>query len=137
LIAGCPRALRLARCTDAVALHLAMVEQVARRARDFDLVHWHIDYLHFAVSRRERYPNVTTLHGRLDLPDIFPLFAPRADLPLVSISTADRARRGGTCVWSSLADGQRAWMPELAWHAPVSHGFPEQLYRFEPHPGDY
>ena len=120
LIAGCPRSLRLARSTDAVALHLAMVEQVARRARDFDLVHWHIDYLHFPASSREGYRSLTTLHGRLDLPDIFPLFARCADLPMVSIS-----------------DAQRAPLPELAWQATVYHGFPEQLYRFEPRPADY
>jgi glycosyltransferase involved in cell wall biosynthesis len=120
LIAGCPRSLRLARCNDAVALHLAMVEQVARHASEFDLVHWHIDYLHFPASRRERYPNVTTLHGRLDLPDLFPLFARCSDLPLVSIS-----------------DAQRAPLPDLAWQATVYHGFPESLYRFEPQPDDY
>ncbi|HEY6177046.1 MAG TPA: glycosyltransferase family 4 protein, partial [Kofleriaceae bacterium] len=120
LIAGCPRALRLARCTDTLALHLAMVEQVARRAREFDLVHWHIDYLHFPVSRRERYHHVTTLHGRLDLPDIMPMFARFADLPVVSIS-----------------DAQRAPLPDLAWQATVYHGFPEQLYRYEPRRGDY
>ena len=91
LIAGCPRALRRARCTDTLALHLAMVEQVARRARDFDVVHWHIDYLHFPVSRREPYRHVTTLHGRLALADNLPVFARFADLPVVSISDAQRA----------------------------------------------
>jgi len=120
LIAGCPRALRLARCTDTLALHLAMVEQVARRAREFDVVHWHIDYLHFPVSRREHYHHVTTLHGRLDLADILPVFARFADLPVVSIS-----------------DAQRTPLPDLAWQATVYHGFPEQLYRYEPRRGDY
>jgi glycosyltransferase involved in cell wall biosynthesis len=120
LIAGCVRALRLARCTDTLALHLAMVEQVARRARDFDLVHFHIDYLHFPVSSRERYRHVTTLHGRLDLPDIAPVFARFAELPVVSIS-----------------DVQRVPLPDLAWQATVYHGFPEDLYRFEPRPGAY
>jgi glycosyltransferase involved in cell wall biosynthesis len=120
LIAGCPRALRLARCSDTLALHLAMVEQVARRAREFDLVHWHIDYLHFPASRRESYHHVTTLHGRLDLADILPVFARFADLPVVSIS-----------------DAQRAPLPDLAWQATVYHGFPERLYRYEPQRGDY
>lgn len=120
LVAGCPRALRLARATDPIALHLAMVEQVIRRVRDFDVVHWHIDYLHFPVTRRERHPSLTTLHGRLDIPDILPLFARFADLPLASIS-----------------DAQRAPIPDLSWQGTVYHGFPEQLYRAEPRPGDY
>jgi glycosyltransferase involved in cell wall biosynthesis len=120
LVAGCPRALRLANCADALAPHLAMIEHVARHARDFDVVHFHIDYLHFPVSSRERYRHVTTLHGRLDLPDIVPVFARFADLPMVSISEA-----------------QRAPLPDLAWQATVHHGFPGELYRFEPRPGDY
>ncbi|TMQ10585.1 MAG: glycosyltransferase family 4 protein [Deltaproteobacteria bacterium] len=120
LIPCCPRSLRLAHTVDSVALHLAMTERVARRAHDFDVVHFHIDYLHFPVSRREHYANVTTLHGRLDLPDIFPIFARCADLPMVSIS-----------------DAQRAPLPDLAWQGTVYHGFPEELYRFQPDGGDY
>ena len=120
LVAGCPRALRLADCVDSLALHLAMVEQVARRARDFDLVHFHVDYLHFPASKRERYGHVTTLHGRLDLPDLVPVFTRFADMPVVSIS-----------------DAQRLPLPDLAWQATVYHGFPDGLYRFEPRPGDY
>jgi glycosyltransferase involved in cell wall biosynthesis len=120
LVARCARALRLASCVDPLALHLAMVEHVARRARDFDVVHFHIDYLHFPVSSREHYRHVTTLHGRLDLPDIVPVFTRFANLPVVSISEA-----------------QRAPLPDLAWQATVHHGFPGDLYRFEPRPGDY
>lgn len=120
LFAGCSRALRLANCADPLALHLAMVEHVARRARDFDVMHFHIDYLHFPVSSRARYHHLTTLHGRLDLPDIVPVFAQFADLPVVSIS-----------------DAQRAPLPDLAWQATVPHGLPRDLYRFEPRRGDY
>lgn len=120
LVTGCPRALRSARCVDAVALHLAMVERVARRADDFDLIHFHIDYLHFPVSVRERYANVTTLHGRLDIPEIRSMFAQFTDLPMVSIS-----------------DAQRAPLPDLAWRGTVHHGFPRDLYHFEPRSGDY
>jgi glycosyltransferase involved in cell wall biosynthesis len=120
LFAGCERALRLAHGVDPIAPHLALVEHVARRARDFDVVHFHIDYLHFPVSSRERYRHVTTLHGRLDLPDIVPVFARFADLPVVSIS-----------------DAQRVPLPDLAWQATVPHGLPPDLYRFEPRPGDY
>ena len=92
LIAGCPRALRLARCSDTLALHLAMVEQVARRARDFDLVHWHIDYLHFPVSRRESYRHVTTLHGRLDVAETHPLYRSLRDRAPVSDRMAGTVR---------------------------------------------
>jgi glycosyltransferase involved in cell wall biosynthesis len=120
LLAGCSRALRLANCADPLALHLAMVEHVARRARDFDVMHFHIDYLHFPVSSRARYRHLTTLHGRLDLPDIVPVFAQFADLPVVSIS-----------------DAQRAPLPDLAWQATVHHGLPQDLYRLEPRRGDY
>jgi glycosyltransferase involved in cell wall biosynthesis len=120
LVACCPRALRLACCPDPVALHLAMVEAVAQRAGDFDLVHFHIDYLHFPVSGRERYANVTTLHGRLDIPEPMPMFARFTELPMVSIS-----------------DAQRAPLPDLAWQATVYHGFPRELYHFEPRPGRY
>jgi glycosyltransferase involved in cell wall biosynthesis len=120
LFAGCARALRLANCADPLALHLAMVEHVARRARDFDVVHFHIDYLHFPASSRARYRHLTTLHGRLDLPDIVPVFAQFADMPVVSIS-----------------DAQRAPLPDLAWQATVPHGLPQDLYRFEPRRGDY
>ena len=120
LVPGCPRALRLADCSDTLALHLAMVEQVARRANEFDFVHFHIDYLHFPVSRRERYGHVTTLHGRLDLPDLRPVFARFADIPVVSIS-----------------DAQRGPLPDIAWQGTVYHGFPERLYHLETRPGDY
>jgi glycosyltransferase involved in cell wall biosynthesis len=97
-----------------------MVEEVARRAHEFDVIHFHIDYLHFPVSSRERYHHVTTLHGRLDLPDLLPIFARFSDLPLVSIS-----------------DAQRAPLPDVAWQDTVYHGVPADLYRLEAKPGDY
>jgi len=120
LIACCGRALRLAGCSEALGWNLAMIEQVARRAYEFDLVHFHIDYLHFSVSRREAYRHVTTMHGRLDLPDIVPVFRRFADMPVVSIS-----------------DAQRRPLPDLAWQGTVYHGLPEELYRFEPRRGNY
>jgi glycosyltransferase involved in cell wall biosynthesis len=120
LVPCCDRALRLADCADALTWNMVMVEQVARRASDFDLVHFHIDYLHFPVSLRERYRHVTTLHGRLDLPDIVPIFERFRDMPLVSIS-----------------DAQREPLPDIAWQGTVYHGFPEDLYHLEPEPGDY
>src|SRR5882724_6188195 len=120
LVACCGRALRLSGCSEALAWNLAMIEQVARRAHEFDLVHFHIDYLHFSVSRREAYRHVTTLHGRLDLPDIAPLFRRFADMPVVSIS-----------------DAQRRPLPDLAWQGTVHHGLPAEAYHLEPRGGDY
>jgi glycosyltransferase involved in cell wall biosynthesis len=120
LLAGCPRALRLANCTDTLALHIAMIEQVARRAADFDVIHFHLDYLHFPVSVREHYAHLTTLHGRLDIPDILPVFAQFADAPVVSIS-----------------DAQREPLPDAAWQATVYHGLPADQYRLAPERGDY
>ncbi|HET7503972.1 MAG TPA: glycosyltransferase family 4 protein [Kofleriaceae bacterium] len=120
LVAGSPRALRLADCIDALPWHLAMFEQVARRAHGFDLVHFHVDYLHFPVSARERYAHITTMHGRLDMPDLTPIYDAYGDSPLVSIS-----------------DAQRAPLPHVAWQGTVYHGFPDDLYRLEREPGDY
>src|SRR6266545_4168673 len=75
LIAPCRYALRLDKnCVDPLAHHIRMLDMVYRRARDFDVVHFHIDYLHFPTTRRERVTHVTTLHGRLDLPEIWPLY---------------------------------------------------------------
>src|SRR5262245_24091005 len=89
LVAGCERSLRLADCADH-RWTLAMVERVARRARDFDIVHFHFDYQHFSVSRRERYRHVTTLHGRLDQPELAAVFEHFHDVPVVSISDSQR-----------------------------------------------
>src|SRR5262250_770572 len=67
LVAGSPRALRLdPGCIDRMAHHVVMLEQVAQHARDFDVIHYHLDYLHYPLSRRSAVPQLTTLHGRLD-----------------------------------------------------------------------
>ena len=67
-----------------------MLETVLREARRFDLIHFHIDYLHFPVTRRQNFTSVTTLHGRLDIPDIHALFREFPEMNLVSISDAQR-----------------------------------------------
>ena len=121
LIAPCKRALRLdPDCRDSLAYHIIMLEEVFRRADDFDIVHFHIDYLHFPVSRRTRVPNITTLHGRLDLPEHGAVYRQFPDMPLVSISNA-----------------QRKPLPKVSWRATVYHGLPDDLYRFEQRPGKY
>ena len=91
LVAGCHRALRLdKRCVDHFAHHVLLMEKVFQMASDFDVIHWHIDYFHFPLSRRHPHPQVTTLHGRLDLPDLVPLYEEFREMPLVSISDAQR-----------------------------------------------
>ena len=121
LISPCKRALRLdPNCQDSLAYHIIMLEEVFRCAGEFDIVHFHIDYLHFPVSRRTRVPNVTTLHGRLDLPEHGAVYRQFPDMPLVSISNA-----------------QRKPLPKVSWRATVYHGLPDELYTFEERPGKY
>jgi glycosyltransferase involved in cell wall biosynthesis len=121
LVAICPRSLRLdSRCCDPLAHHLVMLEEVARRAADFDLVHFHVDYLAFPLARRLGLRHVTTLHGRLDIPDLEPLYREFHDEPVVSIS-----------------DAQRAPLPWLHWQGTVYHGLPPDLYACCDSPGDY
>ena len=113
LVAPCPRSLRLdPDCVDSLAHHLVLIEEVFRRAADFDVVHFHVDYLHFPVSRRLPVPQVTTLHGRLDIPDLVPLHREYQGMPVTSIS-----------------DSQRAPLPWLNWRGTVHHGLPADLHR--------
>jgi len=97
-----------------------MIERVFQEADDFDFIHFHIDYLHFPVTRRHEVPNVTTLHGRLDIPDLVPLYREYSDMPVVSIS-----------------DDQRKPLPWLNWQGTVYHGLPENLHTLHPEPGKY
>jgi glycosyltransferase involved in cell wall biosynthesis len=121
LIAPCRRSLRLDRsCVDQLAYHMLMLELVARDAAAYDLIHFHVDYLHYPVSRRLHVPHVTTLHGRLDMPDLPSLYREFTDVPVVSIS-----------------DAQREPLMWINWQATVYHGLPDDLYRFRPQPGSY
>lgn len=121
LVSACPRALRLGGdYRDVLAPHLLQVEQVARRAGDFDVIHFHTAQLHFPVVRRLHAAHVTTLHGRLDLPELAPLYHEFADVPVVSIS-----------------DAQRAPLPDANWIGTVYHGLPPGRYRFQPACGSY
>jgi glycosyltransferase involved in cell wall biosynthesis len=116
-----PRALRLDdRVVDHLAYHILMLERVSSLADRFDLVHFHIDYLHYPVSRRRPGAHLTTLHGRLDTPDLLPLYREFADVPVVSIS-----------------DAQRAPLPWINWQGTVYHGLPEGLHACRPEPGKY
>lgn len=116
----CPRALRLAQCQDPLSHHIVMIEHVLRRAGEFDIIHFHTGYVHFPAVRRVRPPNITTLHGRLDLAEFRILHKEFAEMPVVAIS-----------------DAQRASLPGANFLGTVLHGLPLDLYRFQPEPGDY
>src|SRR5512143_2627189 len=121
LRAPCPMALRLdPYCLDSLAPHVRMLGWVYQHAEDFDVIHCHTDYLGLPLTRCTRTPTLITLHGRLDSPDITPLYYEYPKVPLVSISTAQRQPL-------SLAH----------WVATVPHGLPAGLYPFQPKPGAY
>ena len=121
LVPACRRSLRLdERCVDQMAHHLVMLEHVFARTADFDIVHFHVDYMHFPLSRRDRITHVTTLHGRLDVPDLVPLYQEFREMPVISIS-----------------NGQRQPLPRANWQATVYHGLPAEKYRFRAEPGRY
>jgi glycosyltransferase involved in cell wall biosynthesis len=108
LVPVCREALRLDRaCVDKLAPHFVMLEMVAREAHRFDVIHFHIDYLHYPLSRRLGVPQVTTLHGRLDMPELGCVYDEFRDMPVVSIS-----------------DHQRDPLPQANWQATVYHGLP-------------
>ena len=91
LVAGCEQALRLNPAVrDPIPYYMLMLDKVRRTASEFDVLHFHIDQFHFPLFRAQSHRTLTTLHGRQDLPDLKPLYAGFADMPLVSISRAQR-----------------------------------------------
>ena len=103
---GWPRALRLdGAVRDANALHLAMLERVRKQASEFDFLHFHLDYYPFSLFSRQATPFLTTLHGRLDIPDLVPLYREFRDLPLISISDSQRK----PLPWVNWVGTQRMW----------------------------
>lgn len=116
LAAVWPRALRLdPEVRDHIAPIFMMMEQVARRVHEFDVVHSHLDYFGYPLLRRLGIPSVTTLHGRLDLPELSALYGLYGDVPVVSIS-----------------DSQREPLPQANYVTTVHHGLPRDLLA----PGD-
>jgi glycosyltransferase involved in cell wall biosynthesis len=109
-----------ANCVDRLACHVVMIDQVLEHAADFDIFHFHTDYLHYPASRYCDVPHVTTLHGRLDLADLVPLYRQFPDVPVISIS-----------------DAQRRPLPWINWQGTVYHGLPLDLYSFHPEADDY
>ena len=118
LVSSCDVALRLGvRMRDPLPYYMMMLDDVFARAGDFDILHFHIDMMHYPLLRQVRTGFVTTLHGRLDLPDISPFYAHFFEFPLVSVSMA-----------------QRFPLPVAKWAGTVLHGLPETLlaYRAKP-----
>ena len=121
LIASCERSLRKnERWKDPVAREVLLVDHVVEHAAEFDLIHFHTGYLHFPICRYLPVPHVTTLHGRLDMPDMGPVFERFRDVPVISISNA-----------------QRQPLPRANWQATIYHGLPKELLAFQPNQGDY
>jgi glycosyltransferase involved in cell wall biosynthesis len=121
LVAACQSSLRLNKhCVDQLSHQILMLEHVFQRADEFDIVHFHVDYLHFPLSRRQPITHVTTLHGRLDIPDLVPLYQEFRDMPVVSISRVQREPLS----WAN-------------WQATIYHGIPADMYQFRGEPGRY
>jgi glycosyltransferase involved in cell wall biosynthesis len=121
LVPMCDRSLRLdPGCVDQMAHHVRQIEEVYRRQQDFDCIHFHIDYLHFPMSARMGAARLTTLHGRLDIPDLAPLYRVFSDEPVVSIS-----------------DAQRRPLPFANWQTTIHHGLPPRLLTFHEERGKY
>lgn len=117
----CEQSLRLDRnVQDSLPHHLRMIEKVAQRANEFDIIHFHVDYLSFPLARRINVPQLATMHGRLDLPDLPTIFTEFNDAAVVSISHA-----------------QRAPLPHANWVGNVYHGLPAGLHEASTSPGSY
>ena len=112
LVPCCPKSLRLNshQCVDQLAHHFVMLEEVLDRADQFDIIHFHVDYMHFPLSKLSGLVHVSTLHGRLDSPDLVPLFRRYKSMPLISISLNQRK----PLFWAN-------------WVGNVYHGLPQDL----------
>lgn len=121
LVACAPQSLRLAGIRDHLGSTLAMMREVRRRAGDFDILHFHVDLLPQALFHDFAHKSLVTLHGRLDLPDAFPLYRAFPEMPLVSISDAQR----------------RPMPPDANWLATIPHGLLPNVCPFNPEGGSY
>jgi len=120
LVPVCPHAVRGAQQTVRDAWVVQLLEGVFKSAPEFDLIHSHVDFLAFPLIRRCPVPVLSTLHGRLDLPELETIYREFSELPLVSVSASQRS----PCPWAN-------------WQATIYHGLPSSLYHFESEPTDY
>jgi len=121
LIAHVDEGLRLKECcVDSLAHHIVQMQEVIDRAHKFDILHFHTDYLHFPFTSHLNIPCVTTLHGRLDIPDLQYIYNKFPSQRVVSIS-----------------DNQREPLPQANWINTVYHGLPADLHQTGKGDGDY
>ncbi|HEY1024021.1 MAG TPA: glycosyltransferase family 4 protein [Sphingobacteriaceae bacterium] len=121
LIANAKSGLRLDKsCTDTLAPHICQLHDVIQLAHEFDILHFHIDYLHFPCTQRLNTPCVTTLHGRLDIPELQGIYRRFILQRVISISMS-----------------QRAPLPRANWLGTVHHGLPRSLFRMGTGKGGY
>ncbi len=121
LVRCCEVALRLnPSVRDHLPYHMIMLDEVRRRIDQFDVLHFHIDVLHAPLVHDIAERTLTTLHGRLDLPDLVPFYAAFPELPLISIS-----------------NNQRRYLPNANWYGTIYHGLPRDLLAFQPKAGRY
>jgi glycosyltransferase involved in cell wall biosynthesis len=121
LASGSPQSLRLAGLsTLGPNLHLPMLADVYENGERFDVIHSHLDYWCFPFTRLSATPTLVTMHGRLDLDDLKPVYDRFTRVPLVSIS-----------------DSQRGPLPRMNWMGTAYHGLPADLLEFNPNPGKY
>lgn len=121
LVSICPEALRLSKVvTNYDAPLITLLELAFNSVGEFDLIHSHLEFLPFPLIKRSRVPILTTLHARLDLPELIPVFGKFTDLPLVSVSHA-----------------QRDPIPWANWQKTIHHGLPADLYQAHAEVGKY
>lgn len=121
LAPGARQGLRLAGVRDHTASLLVMLNDVLQRADEFDIIHFHVDLLQFPLFQHLFHKCITTLHGRLDLPDFHPIYRAFPSMPLISIS-----------------DDQRVPLPcPVNWIGTIDHGLPANLHPFNARGGDY
>jgi len=120
LIAPVNEGLRLKKdCIDPLAYHIIEMQEVIKRAKKFDVLHFHTDYLHFPFSNLG-VPSITTLHGRLDIPELQDIYRTFPYQKLISIS-----------------NNQRLPLPQAKFIKTVYHGLPENLHSLGNGRGDY
>ncbi|MHB8760879.1 MAG: glycosyltransferase family 4 protein [Coriobacteriia bacterium] len=121
LVPGRPHAARSREHSqDGMPYEVLMLEQVCRHADEFDMVHFHTDFAHFPLMRRLPFASLTTPHGRLDIPALAPLYREFSDLPVVSVSNA-----------------QREPLPWANWLATIHHALPPDCYSLREDDGSY
>jgi glycosyltransferase involved in cell wall biosynthesis len=121
LVVCAAQSLRLAGIRDHLGSTLAMMREVRRRSDEFDIIHFHVDLLPQALFHDLAHKCLVTLHGRLDLPDILPLYRAYPEMPLVSISNSQR----------------QPMPPYVNWLRTIPHGLPPHVCPFNPVGGEY